>query len=291
MSLRTLTTFLVAIAISLTTQTAFAHPVTTPPTANNDTATTTVNTPVLIAVLANDVAASGNPIDPKSVKVGTKPSNGSVTVLSNGQIRYTPKTGFTGPDTFTYTVKGNNGDAKSNVATVTVTVQPANVAPVANNDSASTTVNTPVLINVVANDTDANGNLDPASVAIVTPPANGTAVPNGSGGVTYTPNTGFFGTDTFTYNVKDTQGATSNTATVTVGVNAAPTANAGPDANAVTGQPVTLDGSGSSDPNGGTITFFWQFVSVPHNEQSHGCRHQQPNDPRPELHARCGWGL
>jgi len=87
---RTLTTFLVAIAISLTTQTAFAAP-NTPPVANNDTAPTTVNTPVNIAVLANDTPASGNPIDPKSVKIARKPSNGVATVLSNGQIRYTPE--------------------------------------------------------------------------------------------------------------------------------------------------------------------------------------------------------
>lgn len=69
MSLRTLTAFLIAIAISLTTQTAFAQgAVTTPPVANNDTATTPVNTAVLIPVLANDIPASGNPIEPKSVK-------------------------------------------------------------------------------------------------------------------------------------------------------------------------------------------------------------------------------
>ncbi|MGH8578021.1 MAG: Ig-like domain-containing protein [Gammaproteobacteria bacterium] len=60
MSLRTLMTFLVATAISLTTQTAFAPPPpNTPPVANDDTATTAIDTPVLIVVLANDTDADG----------------------------------------------------------------------------------------------------------------------------------------------------------------------------------------------------------------------------------------
>lgn len=99
-------------------------------------------------------------------------------------------------------------------------VAPANVPPVAKPDSATTVVDSPVLINVVRNDTDANGNgtLDPASVAIVGDPTNGTALPDGSGAVTYRPTAGFSGRDSFTYTVKDSQGATSNEATVTVTV-------------------------------------------------------------------------
>ena len=81
-----------------------------------------MNTAVLIPVLANDTPSSGNPIDPKHLKIERKPSNGVATALSNGQVRYTPKAGFTGTDTFTYTVKGKRGP-KSNVATVTVSVQ------------------------------------------------------------------------------------------------------------------------------------------------------------------------
>jgi lysophospholipase L1-like esterase len=94
-----------------------------------------------------------------------------------------------------------------------------NQPPVANNDSATTTPNTPVTIDVIANDTDDVG-INAASVAIVNPPASGTAVPDGSGSVTYTPSGGFTGADTFTYTVADGQGAVSNQATVTVTVNA-----------------------------------------------------------------------
>lgn len=243
-----------------------AIPANKAPIGKNDAATTALDTRVRINVIANDRDRDGR-IVPRTVRIVTKPQHGKVTRHRDGTVTYSPALGFQGRDRFRYRVKDNDG-AKSNVAKVTVTVRPgnvpppANVPPVANNDSAATAVNTPVLINVVANDTDANGNLDPATVAIVSNPANGGVVNNLNGTVTYTPSPGFFGTDSFTYNVKDTRGATSNVATVTVGVNAVPTADAGPDANAVTGQPATLDGSGSSDPNADMITFSWRFLST-----------------------------
>ena len=97
-------------------------------------------------------------------------------------------------------------------------VQFANIPPVANNDPATTGENTPVDINVIANDTDSDGTIDPATVAITGNPTNGSAVAHTDGTVTYTPDNGFDGTDTFTYTVNDNQGATSNQATVTVTV-------------------------------------------------------------------------
>ena len=97
-----------------------------------------------------------------------------------------------------------------------------NQPPVANNDSAATPLNTPVTINVISNDTDDVG-INAASVAVVSSPANGAVVPNGNGTVTYTPNGGFTGVNTFKYTVADSQGAVSNQATVTVTVNAAST--------------------------------------------------------------------
>lgn len=92
-------------------------------------------------------------------------------------------------------------------------------APVANNDSASVGANQATSINVVANDTDANGNLNPASVTIVTPPTAGTASPNPDGTVTYT-NTAAANSDSFTYTVADTgtPPLVSNAATVNIAV-------------------------------------------------------------------------
>jgi hypothetical protein len=88
-----------------------------------------------------------------------------------------------------------------------------NCAPVAVDDIATTVNGFPVTINVLANDTDANG--DPLTVTSVTDPPNGTAVNNGDGTVTYTPDCGFFGNDTFGYTISDGQGGT-DTGLVTV---------------------------------------------------------------------------
>ena len=87
--------------------------------------------------------------------------------------------------------------------------------PTANPDSASTTQNTPVTIDVLANDS-LNGTPGPLQIVSVGPPLGGTAATNGAGEVVYTPNASFLGTDTFTYTITD--GANNATATVTVNV-------------------------------------------------------------------------
>jgi ELWxxDGT repeat protein len=104
----------------------------------------------------------------------------------------------------------------------------ANIPPVAGNDSASSVNDAAVTINVLANDTDADGSIDPTSVQIVSQPAHGVVSVTQSGSVVYTPVAGYSGADSFTYSVKDNQGATSNVATVTVTVTAsAPSTGSG----------------------------------------------------------------
>ena len=88
----------------------------------------------------------------------------------------------------------------------------------AHDDSATTGVDIPVSIDVLSNDTDSDGSIDVTSVAIVIPASNGTAISETDGTVTYTPNSGFIGADTFTYTVKDDDEATSNPAQVEVTV-------------------------------------------------------------------------
>ncbi len=121
----------------------------------------------------------------------------------------------------TFNVLLSVSDKNNTVANCSTTISvagSANQAPVANDDTATTDQNTPVNINVVANDTDADGTINPATV-VVSQPSNGGTFANNDGTVDYTPAQDFTGNDSFTYTVKDNLGVISNTATVTITVN------------------------------------------------------------------------
>jgi hypothetical protein len=186
-------------------------PLSQPPVANDDSTSTSVNTAITISVLDNDTAGE-NSLDKTSVTITTLPHDGTAQII-DGKVTYTPNTNFSGTDTFHYKVC--NIDALCDLATVTVTIF-LPLPPVANNDSASTLVNTALTISVLDNDTDDNNSLDETSVIVTTPPHNGIAQPT-DGKVKYTPNIHFSGTDTFIYKVCDTEGL-CNLATVTVTV-------------------------------------------------------------------------
>lgn len=190
-----------------------APPVNDAPQAVNDAATTMQDAAVTIDALANDTDPDG---DALSIASATNGANGVTAVNADNTITYTPNPGYYGVDAFAYAA--SDGALASNTAAVTVTVaQRVNAAPVAANDLAATRRNRAVTIKVLANDTDSDGTLDPATVAvIVKPTAGGTAVANANGSITYTPKLFFRGTDIFTYIVKDNLGAVSNQARVTV---------------------------------------------------------------------------
>jgi len=122
--------------------------------------------------------------------------------------------------------------------------------PVATNDSATTSFATAVAINVLANDSG-----DEIEVTAVTQPPNGSADINADGTVTYTPNTGFSGTDTFTYTITDAVDQTdSATVTVTVGFPAPTIISLTPTSGSTNGgTTVTISGSGFQQ--GATVTF------------------------------------
>ncbi|SFG13290.1 hypothetical protein SAMN04488025_11717 [Planifilum fulgidum] len=190
------------------------------PIARDDFYTTDEGTPLSVpapGVLANDFDFRGLPLTAILI---SNPSNGTLTFNSDGSFVYTPNAGFTGTDTFTY--QASNGVSRSLVATVTITVNATNQPPVANDDSYTTDVDTPLTVpapGVLANDTDPNG--DPLTAQLVDGPANGTLVLNPDGSFTYTPDTGFSGTDSFTYQASDGS-ALSNVATVTIDVGLTP---------------------------------------------------------------------
>ncbi|MEI8005952.1 MAG: LruC domain-containing protein [Bacteroidota bacterium] len=181
------------------------------PTAYNDNATTLQNTPVIINVLANDVAGSGALV-PSTVTfiAGTEPNPSSVGTFTvnhvTGAVTFTPVAAFTGVATISYKVCDVNSLCSTAVITVTVTavvLQP----PVAVNDNATTPLNTPVNITILTNDIPGSGALVPSSVTFVggtaPPVSTGIFTKNLSGLVTFTPANGFTGTATIHYTVCD----------------------------------------------------------------------------------------
>ena len=163
-------------------------------------------------VLTNDADVDG---DPLTTVFGDSPLHGTITLNANGSFNYVPDAGFNGSDTFTY--RASDGDLTSAATTVVITVDAAaNNVPVAVNDSATTNKDVAVAVNVLANDTDGDG--DSLSVAIVSNPTNGSTVVNTNGTVTYTPIAGFTGADSFTYRASDGTD-NSNVATVSITVN------------------------------------------------------------------------
>jgi VCBS repeat-containing protein len=165
-------------------------------------------------VLGNDADVDG---DALTAALVSGPASGTLTLNADGSFEYVPDAGFNGVDSFTYTA--SDGTASSNVATVTITINAVNDAPVALDDAASTDFETAAIIAVLANDSDPDG--DALAVVGVTDGANGSVVINADGTATYTPNAGFSGTDAFTYTISDPGGLTA-AATVTVEVAAPP---------------------------------------------------------------------
>jgi hypothetical protein len=127
-------------------------------------------------------------------------------------LTYTPDSGFTGVDTFRFVA--DDALLLSNVATISITVAAGNRLPTAGDDRARAALNSPVIVDVLANDADPDG--DTLTITSNSTPANGAATAE-NGKITYTPNAGFTGSDTFTYTVGDGKGGTAS-ATVTVDV-------------------------------------------------------------------------
>ncbi|MES2657777.1 MAG: Ig-like domain-containing protein [Verrucomicrobiota bacterium] len=202
-----------------------ASPSNTAPVAVADSYSTNQNTALVVpatGVLSNDTDAQSNPL---TAVLNTGPSSGTVSLNPNGGFTYTPASGYSGPDSFTY--RANDGLLNSNIATVTLTVNAVNTAPVATNDSYSTNQGTALVVpaaGVLSNDTDAQSN--PLTASLSTGPSHGTLSLNANGGFTYTPTAGYSGPDSFTYRTNDGL-LNSSIATVTltvIAVNTAPVA-------------------------------------------------------------------
>ncbi len=143
-----------------------------PPFTNNDSIRTKENSPVAIGVLANDSDYDGT-LDESSLMVSSGPAHGTATVQqsANGPIvLYVPDAGFRGRDVFRYTVQDNDGAT----AEAAVAVMVLSERPVALDDSATIQAAIPVAIDVLLNDSVADGLLDPSSLTITAGPTRGT---------------------------------------------------------------------------------------------------------------------
>ncbi|MBN1873600.1 MAG: tandem-95 repeat protein [Anaerolineae bacterium] len=201
--------------------------VNTPPNALDDSATTSEDASVTIAVLDNDTDADGDDLALESydaVSAGgssvTRDDNSTPDDQTDDRLVYTPLLNFYGIDTFTYTV--NDGYTGMDTATVTVTVLSDNDPPRAGDNVAATDEDTPVVIAVLANDTDTDG--DTLEIAGVGTTGTLGAVIYNQNVVSYTPGAalqhlvpGTTAQDLFTYTVSDRRGG-SDTAMVTVTV-------------------------------------------------------------------------
>ena len=183
-------------------------------------------------VLANDMDVDGDPLE---INLVTQTASGSLVLTLDGAFVYTPDPNFNGVDTFTYML--NDGFVDSLPVTVEITVQPVNDVPVAEDDSYLVPVDGTLIVDVEGglgnNDSDADGQTLTTTVA--TEPGQGTLMLNADGSFAYTPNPGFHGIDSFTYQASD--GAETDEATVTIEVNSVPTVD---DANFATDEDVVL---------------------------------------------------
>jgi VCBS repeat-containing protein/YD repeat-containing protein len=166
------------------------------PVAGNDTASLPRDTTQLLEVLANDGDANGDPIHVASV---TAPLHGTLNINADGTLSYTPDASYAGLDHFFYSV--SDGQAGSSLARVDITVLGTNAAPVARPDTAVTSRNQPVIIDVLANDRDIDSTV--LTPVIVAAPVHGSVSVNGAGKVVYTPATDYVGADQFSYRASD----------------------------------------------------------------------------------------
>lgn len=212
-----------------------------PPQANNDTYPVPQGAPLNIAapgVLANDTVSDAaiksygvNGSEQTSIGSATPTAQGGSTNLNaNGSFTYNAPSPFSGTDTFKYTLGNASG---SSTAQVTLNVLPT--PPSAVNDGFSTTQNTTLnepAPGVLANDFMSTGAItsygkstgtEQISIGASTATAqNGTVQLNANGSVTYTPPSGFTGSDSFKYILSNTGGSSTATVTITVQAGNAP---------------------------------------------------------------------
>ncbi|WP_144346540.1 putative Ig domain-containing protein, partial [Shewanella xiamenensis] len=165
------------------------------PVANPDSAAIAWNQSIDVNVLANDTDSDGDSLSVTQVIS----EFGTVTVLANQQLSYTPAADFIGTDVLVYSITDGKGGTASSELTIVVN---GNTAPVTVDDSAATDDRTSLLIDVLSNDTDVDGN----TLTLLSATAQQGTVTIEANKLRYIPKTGFDGVDTVTYRISDGQG-------------------------------------------------------------------------------------
>ncbi len=221
------------------------------PVAVNDTVTTPINTGKTFDPRTNDTDP-GN--DPVTITAKSTPAHGTLTIGAGGvSLIYQPTFLYYGPDSFTYTI--TDADGGTATATVNMTVMYGTQAPVAVNDTRAALINTPVTFDPRSNDYDPDNTA--ITITAKTNGTKGTVAINGGTSVTYTPNAGQTGADSFTYTISDIDGQTA-TATVNMTIR---TSNAAP---------VTVNDS----------TVLWGYYTIEWPQTENGTQPTSTFDPR-----------
>jgi len=173
------------------------------PVANSDNESTPENTQLIYNPMANDTEP--NPPGYQLIISSAGPaSHGTVSTVNSGaQLQYMPANGYTGNDSFPYTISDQHGLTSTATDTITIGSPPVAVA-----DYVPTPAGTAVKYSPLVNDTDPNNYQ--LSIVSTTTPSHGGVVINGDGTVTYTPNAGYTGVDTFQYTISDGHGLTAS---------------------------------------------------------------------------------
>ncbi|MCP4378657.1 MAG: tandem-95 repeat protein, partial [bacterium] len=240
------------------------------PTADDQIKTTDEDTAVAIILTGSDIEGSS-----LTFTVASGPSNGALSGVAPN-LSYTPNANFHGSDSFTY--RSNDGLLDSAPATVSITVDPVNDAPVADSQNKVTAEDTAVAITLTGSDIDG----DTISFTVVSGPGNG-SLSGTAPDLTYTPNVNFHGSDSFTYRSNDGL-LDSAPATVSITVNAANDAPTADDQIKTTAEDtavaITLTGSDlegdaltfavASGPGNGTLSGISPNLSYTPNANFHG---------------------
>lgn len=176
-----------------------------PPLASDDAFTLDEDASVTVDPLANDVDPDGHPLIIHEVE---SPANGEASIVNGRQIEYTPDPNFFGQDSLVYTIEDPAGAVSS--ATIVFTVVEVNDAPAAVADSFATLAGSSIVLDVLKNDTDVDG--DVLRVVDFTSPQHGQLTLGDTGQLTYLPDSSFRGADEFNYTIDDGRGGRSSAA-------------------------------------------------------------------------------